>query len=120
MQQQIVLQRCVALNYCCLAWKQDFVCTLAKLKNFDHQIKEMADGYGHIAAELIDAIQNDTLDGFIGFNYEGERNKESAEKLKKDDERLQQLIEMLQTVKKKIGKINTNIFIFIFKLWTFI
>ena len=73
----------------------------------------MAVGHEQLAAELIDAIQSDTLDGFIGFNYEGgERNKERAEKLKKDDKRLQQLIEMLQTVKTKLGKINTNIFIF--------
>ena len=79
----------------------------------------MADGHKQTAAELIDAIQNETLDDFIGFNYEGgERNKESAKKLKKDDERLQQLIEMLQTVKKKLGKINTNIFLF--KCFTFI
>ena len=77
----------------------------------------MADGHKQLAADLIDALQNETLDGFIGFIYEGgERNKERAEKLKKDDKRLQQLIEMLQTVKTKLGKINTNIFIFIFKL----
>ena len=72
---------------------------------------EMADGYEHIAAELIDALQNETLYDFIGFNYGEERNKEYVEKLKKDNKRLEYLIEMLQTVKKKIGKLNTNIFI---------
>ena len=73
---------------------------------------EMADGHEHIAAELIDALQNDTLDGFIGFNYEEERKgREYFEKLKKDNERLQQLIEMLQTVKRNLGKLRTNIFI---------
>ena len=103
----------LALTYCCLAWRQDFVCTLAKLKAFDQQIKEMADGYKQIANELIDAIQNKTLDDFIGFNYEAEiRNREHLEKLWKDNKRLKQLIEMLQTVKKNIGRINTNIFIF--------
>ena len=61
---------------------------------------EMADGYGHIAAELIDALQNETLDGFIGFNYEGERrSKEYIDKLVEDNFKLKQLTEMLQTVK---------------------
>ena len=67
-----------------------------------------------MAADLIDALQNETLDNFIGFNYEEIKNREHLEKLKKDNERLQQLIEMLQTVKKKIGKLSTNIFLFKF------
>ena len=78
---------------------------------------EMAERYEHIAAELIDALQNDTLYDFIGFNYEEEkRNKEFQEKLKKDNERLQQLVKMLQTVKKKIGKLNK---IYLFKIFNF-
>ena len=72
---------------------------------------EMAERYEHIAAELFDAIQNETLDGFIGFNYEEIKKSEYVEKLKKDNERLQQLIEMLQTVKRNLGKLRTNIFI---------
>ena len=72
----------------------------------------MSDEYKQIAAELIDAIQNDTLDDFIGFNYEGERNKESEEKLKKDNKRLQDLIELFELVNKKISKLHTFIFIF--------
>ena len=103
----------LALTYCCLAWRQDFACTFAKLKGFEKLIMEMADGYEQILDELIDALQNEKLDDFIGFNYEEEKmSKEYVEKLKKDNERLQQLVEMLQTMKKKLGKLNTNIFIF--------
>ena len=71
---------------------------------------EMADGYKQIAAELIDAIQNETLDDFIGFIYE--RDKNLPDKLKNDTYKLQQLIKMLQEIKNKWGKLYTNIFIY--------
>ena len=70
----------------------------------------MADGYKQIAAELIDAIQNETLDDFIGFIYE--RDKNLPDKLKNDTYKLQQLIKMLQEIKNKWGKLYTNIFIY--------
>lgn len=71
----------------------------------------MADGHKQLATELIAAIQNKTLDGFIGFNYEGVINQEYENKLNEDSKRLQQLIEMLEKLNKKWGNLNTNIFI---------
>lgn len=60
----------------------------------------MADGYKQKADELIDALKNEKLDEFIGFNYEGERrSKEYIDKLVEDNLKLKQLTEMLQTVK---------------------